>query len=232
MHLLHLEEHMAPGNLSTDDLARDPDRSSSEPVRQPAGDDRVRVVRVGDAAPAEAGTRADAGARADTGARTETDLRGDAAARADADQRTDSAQRTDEGADPRQQRDTDRQPAQGGQQGTSRGVGDGREPAAGASASGQRADDARDLALLDDRETQDFLGRWSDVQARFVDDPKAAVRDGDSLVAELMQALAQRFSQHKGQLEEQWNRGGEPDTEDLRLALQRYRSFFQRLLST
>ena len=61
---------------------------------------------------------------------------------------------------------------------------------------------------------------------------KGAVRDGDSLVAELMQALAARFSDHKGRLEEQWQRGSEPETEELRLALQQYRSFFQRLLST
>ena len=89
-----------------------------------------------------------------------------------------------------------------------------------------------DAPLLDPADADAFLGRWRDVQARFVDDPQGAVRDGDSLVAELMQALAQRFSLHKGQLEEQWQRGGEPETEELRLALQQYRSFFQRLLAT
>jgi hypothetical protein len=89
-----------------------------------------------------------------------------------------------------------------------------------------------DIALLDDDEADAFLARWSDTQARFVDDPQGAVQQGDALVAELMQALAQRFSEHKRQLEEQWQRGSEPGTEDLRLALQQYRSFFQRLLST
>lgn len=92
--------------------------------------------------------------------------------------------------------------------------------------------DTSQLPLLDDAEADGFLARWSEVQSRFVDDPQAAVRDGDGLVAELMQALARRFSERKGDLEEQWNRGGEPETEDLRLALQSYRSFFQRLLST
>ena len=86
--------------------------------------------------------------------------------------------------------------------------------------------------LLDDAEAEDFLARWRDVQAQFVDDPQGAVRDGDGLVAELMQALAQRFSEQKGELEEQWNRGDEPETEALRHALQEYRSFFHRLLST
>jgi hypothetical protein len=89
-----------------------------------------------------------------------------------------------------------------------------------------------DAPLLDDETAEPFMTRWSEVQARFVDDPRQAVQDADGLVAELMQSLAQRFSQHKGGLEEQWNRGDEPDTESLRLALQQYRSFFDRLLST
>ena len=86
--------------------------------------------------------------------------------------------------------------------------------------------------LLDDRSTDDFLRRWNDVQARFVDDPRAAVLDADRLVAELVRALAERFSRHKDGLEEQWSGGSEPSTEELRLALQQYRSFFQRLLAT
>jgi len=90
----------------------------------------------------------------------------------------------------------------------------------------------RDVALLDAAQSDGFLRRWSEVQARFVDDPQGAVRDGDSLVAELMQALAASFAQHKEGLEQQWRSGGEPGTEDLRLALQSYRSFFQRLLAT
>jgi hypothetical protein len=91
---------------------------------------------------------------------------------------------------------------------------------------------ARDLPLLEDGESEAFLRRWHEVQARFVDDPQAAVRDGDSLVAELLQALAARFAAHKDGLEQSWRGGGDADTEQLRLALQSYRSFFQRLLST
>ena len=91
---------------------------------------------------------------------------------------------------------------------------------------------ARDLPLLEDGAAETFLRRWSEVQARFVDDPQAAVRDGDSLVAELLQALAARFAAHKDGLEQSWRGGGEADTEQLRLALQSYRSFLQRLLST
>jgi hypothetical protein len=94
------------------------------------------------------------------------------------------------------------------------------------------AAEQREMPLLEAAESDAFLQRWSDVQARFVDDPQGAVRDGDSLVAELMQALATSFARHKQGLEQQWSSGGEPGTEELRLALQQYRSFFQRLLAT
>ena len=86
--------------------------------------------------------------------------------------------------------------------------------------------------LLDDALAERFAQRWSDVQARFVDDPKTAVNDADALVTDLLQALAAQFGVHVRGLEQQWQRGGEPRTEDLRLALQSYRSLFQRLLHT
>jgi hypothetical protein len=87
-------------------------------------------------------------------------------------------------------------------------------------------------ALLGSADEERFRQRWGDAQARFVDDPREAVRSADGLVAELMQSLAQGFSEHKARLESEWQRGGDPDTEELRQALQRYRSFFDRLLST
>jgi hypothetical protein len=86
-------------------------------------------------------------------------------------------------------------------------------------------------ALLDDRTTDDFRGRWQETQADFVDDPRSAVAAADALVAEVMQRLASEFAREREGLERQWSAGGEASTEDLRLAFQRYRSFFSRLLS-
>jgi len=86
--------------------------------------------------------------------------------------------------------------------------------------------------LLSDSEADAFLDRWREVQARFIDDPRAAVQDGDGLVTELMRSLTDRFGEQKSALEERWSSGGQPETEQLRRALQDYRSFFERLLST
>ena len=85
--------------------------------------------------------------------------------------------------------------------------------------------------LIGDDETRDVQVRWEQVQVSFVDEPRRAVEEADSLVAELMQRLADSFAQERKRLEGQWDKGDEVSTEDLRVALQRYRSFFTRLLS-
>jgi hypothetical protein len=92
-----------------------------------------------------------------------------------------------------------------------------------------RAD--RPTPLLDESEAAKVRKRWQDIQTGFVDEPRAAVESADQLVAELMQRLAKMFSDERGQLERQWDRDGNVSTEDMRLAFQRYRSFFDRLLS-
>lgn len=75
---------------------------------------------------------------------------------------------------------------------------------------------------------QDFRSRWDEVQIGFVDDPTQAVRQADELVAQVMNNLAQTFAEERANVENQMNQG---DTELMRVALRRYRSFFQRLLS-
>ncbi|MFE5555651.1 hypothetical protein [Streptomyces sp. NPDC056544] len=89
-----------------------------------------------------------------------------------------------------------------------------------------------DEPLLGAEDTADYRKAWSEIQGRFVDDPQDAVRSADTLVAEVMQSLARTFSAHKQGLEEQWGQGEQVATEELRLALQHYRSFFNRLLNT
>jgi hypothetical protein len=86
-------------------------------------------------------------------------------------------------------------------------------------------------ALFPNDQSERFTSRWQEIQTSFVDEPRAAVADADSLVADLMQRLAASFSQERERLESQWDRGDDVSTEDLRVALTRYRSFFDRLLS-
>lgn len=85
-------------------------------------------------------------------------------------------------------------------------------------------------ALLAASDAGHFRERWSDVQTHFVDAPREAVQGADALVAELMQHLAETFARERDSLEQQWTRGEDVSTEDLRVALTRYRSFFDRLL--
>ena len=85
--------------------------------------------------------------------------------------------------------------------------------------------------LFSDEADRDFRAKWHDIQTRFVDEPRRAVERADELVAQLMQHLAQSFSDQRNSLERQWEQSEKISTEDLRLALRRYRSFFERLLS-
>jgi hypothetical protein len=89
----------------------------------------------------------------------------------------------------------------------------------------------RSVQLLATEELQTLRSRWDSIQTGFVDEPRHAVEQADSLVAEMMQHLAQLFADERSKLEAQWTRGEDVSTEDLRVALQRYRSFFDRLLS-
>jgi hypothetical protein len=84
--------------------------------------------------------------------------------------------------------------------------------------------------LFDTGRANELRDRWQALQARFVDDPREAVSDADALVAELLRDLATTFDETRSGLETQWSRGDDVSTEDLRVTLQRYRSFFERLL--
>ena len=78
---------------------------------------------------------------------------------------------------------------------------------------------------------ESFRSRWQDIQTSFIDEPTRAVEQAASLVAEIMQQLAKTFAAERARLEEQGAHGKDISTEDLRMALRHYRSFFDRLLS-
>ncbi len=94
------------------------------------------------------------------------------------------------------------------------------------------AGDGQGLApLLPKDQDNKFRSRWDQIQIEFVDEPRQSVEQADQLVAEVRKQLAETFAQERSTLEKQWSQGQNVSTEDLRQALRRYRSFFDRLLS-
>ena len=92
-------------------------------------------------------------------------------------------------------------------------------------------DESSREALFASNEAQDFRSKWEKIQVGFVDEPRKAVQDADGLVAAAIKRLAEVFAEERSKLEHEWDRGDSVSTEDLRIALRRYRSFFDRLLS-
>ncbi|WP_204101540.1 hypothetical protein [Occallatibacter savannae] len=86
-------------------------------------------------------------------------------------------------------------------------------------------------ALFSPDETGTLRSQWDAIQVGFVDEPRQAVEKADALVAGAMKRLAEVFAAERERLEKQWDRGDSVSTEELRLALRRYRAFFGRLLS-
>ena len=89
-----------------------------------------------------------------------------------------------------------------------------------------------DGTLMGGQEMQKFSSQWNSIQAAFVDEPRKAVEQADKLVAEVIEHMSTTFANERKNLEGQWSRGDQVSTEDLRVALQRYRQFFQSLLRT
>ena len=86
-------------------------------------------------------------------------------------------------------------------------------------------------ALFSNDQASTLKSRWQEIQIGFVDEPRQAVERADKLVAEVMQQLAQGFADERAALEAQWSGGQSKETEELRQAFRRYRSFFDRLLT-
>src|SRR5687767_11508720 len=86
--------------------------------------------------------------------------------------------------------------------------------------------------LFENAEAEEFRSHWLEIQSRFVDDPAASVKDADELVANVIKSITRSFADKRISLESQWNSGeNNISTEDMRVAIKRYRSFFNRLLS-
>jgi hypothetical protein len=160
---------------------------------------------------------------------------------------TDTRDRVDQGAIPETQ---DTRIEREGQRETGVGAGAGgrRESAVGAGVSSstdtsQQATSTSErresesatgqgVSLLPQGEVETYRDKWTDVQTNFVDEPKKSVEEADNLVAEVIQKITNTFADERQRLEQRWSSGGKASTEDLRQALQLYRSFFNRLLST
>jgi len=89
----------------------------------------------------------------------------------------------------------------------------------------------KSVPLLNEDDAEDFRSRWQEIQTEFVNDPHDSVEKADDLVEKVMNSITETFAQERSSLEDQWNQGAEASTEDLRLAIKRYRSFFNRLLT-
>jgi hypothetical protein len=85
-------------------------------------------------------------------------------------------------------------------------------------------------ALLNHEESEHFRTLWNEIQGKFVDEPRSAVQQADVLVSEVIDKITEMFANEHSLLEGQWKEGKDVSTEDLRQALQHYRSFFNRLV--
>ena len=103
--------------------------------------------------------------------------------------------------------------------------------ARGVTTSTTSTDDTRQMDLFPNEELVGYRTRWESIQTGFVDQPRAAVEQADALVSQVVTRLTEVFTRERSTLEGQWTKGDNVSTEDLRIALTRYRSFFHRLLS-
>jgi len=87
------------------------------------------------------------------------------------------------------------------------------------------------VPLFEEDAARKFRSRWLAIQSKFVDDPGDSVKQADNLVADVIKNVTMNFANRRVSLEKQWNGGDNTSTEDLRIALKQYRSFFDRLLT-
>jgi hypothetical protein len=85
--------------------------------------------------------------------------------------------------------------------------------------------------LLAPEAESDLLSRWTEIQISFVEDPRASVQEADALVEQIATTVLASIQERRSQLAAVWQwQHGQPDTEQLRLALRQYRSFIAAVL--
>jgi hypothetical protein len=84
--------------------------------------------------------------------------------------------------------------------------------------------------LIEPERAESYNSRWNELKSEFVDDPRRAVRGANELVGEVLDELEELFRGQRADLERGLD-SEQTSTEDLRQALGRYRSFFDRLLT-
>jgi hypothetical protein len=160
---------------------------------------------------------------------TEQDERPERSQRSEATTEFDASTSSEQSASPHR---TPTSSEETGGRGEDRGSTRAESPSAGtAEAGGEPSPGDERAPLFTGEEAERFRERWATVQAGFVDEPRQMVEQADELVDDLMQQLTAGFSDRRSKLEEQWSEGDGVSTEDLRVTLTRYRSFFNRLLS-
>jgi hypothetical protein len=107
----------------------------------------------------------------------------------------------------------------------------GESAASQSTVAGSQTNGRHESPLFAENELRDFRARWDQVQTSFVDEPRHAVEQADTLVATVVKRIAEQFAEERSKLEKQWDRGDNVSTEDLRQGFKRYRAFFDRLLS-
>ena len=104
-----------------------------------------------------------------------------------------------------------------------------REEAPAKSRSSQSAEEFG--PLFDSRVAEQLRTRWLEIQSGFVDDPNISLQDADELIIHMIENIITTLSEKRMTIEDQWQRDDQVSTEDLRLTLKNYRSFFNRLLA-
>lgn len=90
-------------------------------------------------------------------------------------------------------------------------------------------EEARQDLWLNGAEMDDLQSNWNSIQIGFVDEPRTSVEQAKALVAEATGRITRALTEKQTALDRAWMDRQDVSTEDLRVALQQYRLFFNHL---